>query len=352
MPTGTQTIETLLAARIQSVAEFGMDTIQQVLAADVAAHNRIVEDLSTGLCEFTTERQRIYGTSISSEMTEVDEFGRAATQIARPGATVGFPLRLFQFPIGWTQKWLQNHTPADMATAVQNAEKAHLRRVQREIKSAFFIPTNYTFRDFLVDNVDLNVKALVNGDSAEIPDGPNGENFDGSTHTHYLARVGGSLAASDVKILVDTVIEHGHGGMVKIAISRADETTWRTLMGTTNLYPDPRMVFRATDTPGATLDVTRLDNRAIGIYQGAEIWVKPWAIANYAVAWDSSGPAPLSFRQRAAVGLQGLRIAAELDTYPLHAQYMEAEFGIGVWNRTNGAVLYYGGTTYTAPTIQ
>ena len=342
---------TLLAARFQSAAEYGLNTIQTVLEADIAAHNTIVQDLVSGLCEFTTERQRIYGTSISGDMVEVDEFGRAPTNVAKPGATVGFPLRLFQFPIGWTEKWLQNHTPADIATAVQNAQKAHLRRLQREIKVAIFTPTNYTFRDFLVDNVDLPVKALVNGDGAGIPDGPNGETFDGASHTHYLARAGGSLAASDVLGTVNHVIEHGNGGMVKIAIARGDETTWRTLMGTGNLYPDPRMVFRATDTPGSTLDVTRLDNRAIGIYQGAEVWVKPWGIANYAVTWDAGGPPPLCFRQRSAASLQGLRIAASLSAYPLYAQFMEAELGIGVWNRTNGAVLYYGGTSYTAPTI-
>jgi hypothetical protein len=30
---------------------------------------------------------------------------------------------------------------------------------------------------------------------------------------------------------------------------------------------------------------------------------------------------------------------------------MEAEFGVGVWTRTNGAMLYFGGTSYTDPTI-
>lgn len=349
--TGTYDISTLLATRFQSVADFGLDTIQRVLEADIAAHNTIVNDMVGGMCEVTTDRQRRYGTSTSGEMVEVDEYGRSATQVARPGATVGFPLKMFQFAIGWTEKWFQNHTPADMAIAVQNAQKAHLRRVQTEIKKSIFLSANYTFTDFLVDNVDLSVKRFLNADSSSIPDGPNGETFTGSSHTHYLARAGGALASTDVKSAVDHVVEHGHGGMVKIAISRTDESTWRTLMGTGNLYPDPRMIYRATDTPGSTLDVTRIDNRAIGIYQGAEVWVKPWAIANYAFAWDEDGPKPLAFRQRNSSGLQGLRVASALSTYPLVAEYMEAEFGLGVWERTNGVVLYYGDTTYADPSI-
>lgn len=349
MTTGTHDISTLLATRHSSAAAFGLDTIQAVLAADVAAHNRIVTEMVGGLCDVTTDRQRKYGTSASGEMAEVDEYGRSATQVSRPGATCGFPMRLFQFGLGWTSKWFETHTPADMATAIQNAEKAHLRRVQREIKRAIFGATNFTFNDFLVDNVDLAVKRFINADSSDMPDGPNGETFDGGSHTHYDANA--TLTAAAVTATINDVIEHGHGSMVKIAFAKADEAAVRALTGFT-AYPDPRIIYRATDTPGQALDISRLDNRAIGIFGGAEVWVKPWAIANYAFAWDDGAPMkPLAFRQRDNVSLQGLRVAATLDTHPLYAQYMEAEFGVGVWTRTNGACLYFASGTWADPTI-
>lgn len=350
MTTGTNDISTLLAARNQSVAEYGLTNIQPILAAELAAHNQIVTMLTTDLAEFTTDRQRKYGVSVQGDMYEVDEYGRAPTQVAKPGDTVAFPLKLFQYAIGWTQKWMDLHTPADMAIAVQAAERAHLRMITRELKKAFMLSSNYTFNDFLVDGVDLSVKRLVNADSASIPEGPNNEVFDGSTHTHYLARAGGSLAASDLTALINTVIEHGYGVAVKVAISTTDEATVRALTGFT-AYPDPRIVYRNSDTPGKTLDISRLNNRAIGIFGGAEIWVKSWMPANYAFAWDSGSPPPLAFRQRTNASIQGLRIAATNNIYPLYAQYMEAEFGVGVWTRTNGAMLYFGGSSYTDPTI-
>jgi len=349
MTTGTHDISTLLATRYQSAADFGQDKIAAVLAADVAAHNAIMMEMVSDICEVTTDRQRRYGTSISGEMVEVDEYGRAQTQVAKPGATVGFPLRLNQFAIGWTEKWMQTHTPADMAIATQNAQKAHMRAVVRDIKRALYGATNYTFYDHLVDNVELAVKRLVNADSANIPDGPNGETFDGSTHTHYNANA--TLTAAALQANVDDVIEHGHGSMVRLAIARADETAVRALSGFT-AYPDPRIIYRATDTPGQTVDISRLDNRAIGIFNGAEVWVKPWAIANYHFAWDAGATdKPLAFRQRESAALQGLRIAATLNTYPLVAQYMEVEYGIGVWTRTNGAILYSASGTWADPTI-
>lgn len=347
--TGIYDVASLLKARFQSVAEFGMDTIERVLQADIDAHNAIVVEMISEMCEPTTERQRIYGTSAGGDMTEVDEYGKASTQRPLTGSTVAFPLSLFQYNIGWTAKWMQNKTPADMAIQLLAAEKAHLRRIQVSIKKAIYPSANYTTRDHLVDNVDLAVKRFVNADGADIPDGPNGETFDGATHTHYLANA--TLTATVVTNTINTVIEHGHGGAVKVAINKADETAFRALSGFV-AYPDPRIIYRNSDTPGQTLDISRLDNRAIGIFGGAEVWVKSWAIANYLFVWDSADPNKgLCFRQRAATSLQGLLIAATNEDYPLYAKDMEAEFGVGVWTRTNGAVLYFAGASYTDPTI-
>lgn len=350
--TGSYDISSLLAVRFQSAAAFGLSTIQQVLEADIAAHNMLVQQMLAELCELTTDAQRIYGTSADGEMIEVDEFGRAPTQRSLPGATCGFPLRLFQYNLGWTKKWLSTHTPYDMAIAVQGGEQAHLRAIQREIKRAIFLSSNYTWNDYLVNKVDLGVKRLLNADGAKIPNGPNGETYAGASHTHYTAEA--SLTAANLTASINTTIEHGHGGGVKTAIARADEATVRALTGFVG-YLDAR-VIAATNaqsaTPNLTLDVSRLDNRPIGVFAGSEIWVKPWAIQNYAFTWDAASPnKTLAFRQRDGNALQGLQIAAEWDDHPLYAQFMEAEFGVGVWTRTNGSVHYFGGGSYTDPTI-
>ena len=349
--TGTFDISTLLAARFQSPAAFGLETIELILRNDLSAHNAIVGEMLAEMCEVTSDRQRIYGTSVDGSMQEVDEYGAGPTQQNKPGATTGFPLRLFQFPLSWTAKFFQTAKAADMATMQLAAEKAHLREIQRQIKKAMFLSANYDFRDYLVDNVTLNVKRFVNADSAAIPDGPNGETFDGTSHTHYSANSG--LTATVLTNLVNNVIEHGHGGYVKLAINKTDEAAVRALTGFVG-YIDAR-VAASMNTDRAsmtTLDVSRLDNRAIGVFAGAEVWVKPWALASYPFAWDSASPnKPLAFRQRDVDTLQGLRIAAENDEYPLIVKFMEAEFGIGVWTRTNGALLYTGGASWTDPTI-
>jgi hypothetical protein len=348
MTTGTHDISTLLATRNMSVAEYGLDKIATILAAELARHNMIVTGLLGDLASYTTDRQQKYGVSAQGDMVEVDEYGRSATQLQKPGATVGFPMRLFQYAIGWTDKWFESHTPEDMATAIQAGERAHLRAISRELKRGFMLSSNYTFSDFLVDNVDLAVKRLVNADGESIPEGPNGELFTAATHTHYIGEA--SLTAPFLLAAIADLVEHGHGQNVKVAISSTDETAVRALSGFV-AYPDPRVVYRATDTPGQTLDITRINNRAIGIFGGAEIWVKSWMPANYIFIWDAGSDRPLVFRQRTARALQGLRIAGTIKAFPLNAQYMEAEFGVGVGNRTNGVVYYFANATYADPTI-
>jgi len=344
MPTGTYDISALLAAIHQSVKDFGVSTVTEVLQADLNAHNAIVQQMVGELCELTTDAQRIYGASSVGTMIEVDEYGRAPTQVTPEGATVGFPLRLFQYPLGWTRKFLETATPADMAKGQLDAEIAHKKAVVLQIQRAILRDGNYTFRDHLVDNVDLDILRFCNADSMAIPDGPNGEVFVAATHQHYAADT--PLAEADFVTLVDNVVEHGHGGSVRMAINRAQEAAVRAFAEFVP-YIDARIVA-PTDTVGVRrLDTSRLDNRAIGIFGAAEVWVKPWMPASYVFVYDSADrKKPLAFRQRTATSLQGLRIAGEIETFPLQAQYMEAEFGIGVWTRTNGAVLYTASDTW------
>jgi hypothetical protein len=349
--TGTLTIQDLLATTYANANDVGLDRINDAIQAELARHNAEVDQMVRELAMPTTERLMAYGGNAQMTMQQLDEFGRVETQKVTTGTTVGFPLHLFGVGVGWTAKWFQSHTPAEMARQLLATEAAHLRGIRLQFQRALFLATNYTVRDYLIDNVSLAVKRLVNADSADIPNGPNFETFDSSTHTHYNWSDG--LTTTAATALIDDVVEHGHGAMVKVYINRADEADWRALEGF-EPYVDPRIIYRSSDTPGQTLDITRLDNRAIGIYGAAEIWVKSWVPDNYAFAFDQgSGEKPLAFRQRDVTSLQGLRLAAEFDTHPLHARQLEAEFGVGVWTRTNGAVLYYAdsATEYVEPTL-
>lgn len=350
--TGTFDISSLLLVKHQSVVEYGEDTIARVLQADINAHNLVVSDMLGTLAQDTTDRQDLSGTSIGGEFVEIDEYGRVATQKEIPGTPVAYPMRKYGYGVGWTRDWLKQATPADLALRVQQIKKADLKNIRRQIQLSLFHATNYTFVDYLIDRYPLGVKRLANADGAEIPEGPYGEAFDGSTHTHYMARAS-TLAASDIDAVILNVTEHALTSKVVLVINQSNVAAIDALAGFTPLtgpYVNPGS---ASDTTVRRLDVTRSDNRLVGYWNGAyEVWTKPWAVANYVLAYDAaSAVKPLKRRQRVQPGLRGLRLVADIDLYPLKAEYMEREFGFGVWNRTAAAILYIGGTTWTDPVI-
>lgn len=347
---GTYAIADLLAVRFQSVNDFGTNTVVEVLQNDLATHNAIVNEMVMDMAAPTTDTQDVYGTGATGEMVEVDEFGRSETQKAAPGSTTAYPLRLYQFGIGWTRKWLQNATPADLAQRQLSAEQAHLRALRIAMKRAIFNNTNYSYTDHLVNNVSLAVKRLVNADSASIPDAPDGGTFNSATHTHYDASA--SLTTTVVDNAITDLIEHGHGAQVTIAVNYANASSFTALTGFVAAVP----TYVQTPAYNVTIPDVRTDlgnqyNRLLGYYGAAEVWVKPWGIANYFLTWDRAAAGkPLKYRQRAG-GPTGLQIAAPLDGYPLYAEFMEAEFGFGVWTRTNGVVTQFNNASFQNPTI-
>lgn len=261
--TGTHDITFLLQST--NPITNGNLTFQEVvdaLDADVNAYNTIMRDQLDALVTVragVAGRIGVYGGSASGSMTEVDEYGRAPTQRAAAVAQVAFPFKKYQYPVGWTKEWEKRRSAADFARAVQGAQIGHRQRVSAEIKKALYLSSNFTFRDHLVDNVDLAVKRLVNADGATIPNGPNGETFDGSTHTHYLANA--TLTTAAVDSAISTVIEHGHGSSLRIYIAQTNETAFRALTGFV-AYVDPRLMLGTqANQPAQRLDITAQNNR-------------------------------------------------------------------------------------------
>ncbi len=345
---GTLTTLDSLAATQATIAQIGEDNAFQAIDAAFQAHNRITREMMSSFIQTTTDRQRRYGGSDTVVMQELDQFGMPDAQKVSAGVTIGIPLRKFGDTLQWTRTAFQVLTGTQMASQVRAILTADLVLRQREIKRALFYPTNVTFLDRFVDNVTLNVKRLVNADSAAMPLGPNGETFNSATHTHYLGTA--SFVAADLTSAIETVLEHYGSGQAMVYINRAQETAIRAFTGFT-AYLDARIVGanNVNQTRGA-LDPTNLYDRAIGLYNGAEVVVKPWIPANYVVVWLSGQPVPLLLRERSP-GSGDLQLEFEDENHPLRARSYFSEFGIGVWTRTNGAVLLTNNATYSAPTL-
>jgi hypothetical protein len=376
---GTLTVsDSLQSLRIASgtVASFGEDRVWQAVNAAAVAHNRILADMLLPFVESTVKRLGRYGGVDSIEMEEVDEVGIAQPQKVTASEYQGLPIRAYAAALQWTRDYFKVATTEEFAANVTAIFTGDIRRIVREIKRAIFYASSYNFTDRMIDKAVLPVKALANADGFSLPVGPNAENFNAFTHTHYLAATvawnGGATAGqmtADVTALILTVVEHYDGGDAIVYANVAQEAAIRTMTGFVP-YVDSRiqqaLTVNRSDTP---LDIHSVYNRAIGVFYGAEVWIKPWVPSGYMFAYLSGKPKPLRMRMRGTgpegdqgkansimggqqgIGSGDLELVYENEQYPLRARQWKREFGIAPWNRTNGAVLDCNHTSYTTPTI-
>lgn len=347
--TGTLGLADLLAQTYVSAESYGVMTVQQVIERDVAAYNGIWRPIMSDFVAITTDALRVSGGSSQGRMQKVNQAGRAPTQKQGAGGTVGFPLDKFQYNIGWTADYFELATPADMAQQNLNAQGAHAQALTTEFKRAIFPSANYNYVDEYNKGITIGIKRFANADGQPIPNGPNGETFDGTSHNHYLASA--TLTAGALTSLVSTVQEHNSSAAVIIAINTADEAAVRAVTGFIPLVDSRLSISANANQPIERLNVAPANNKPIGFFGAATVWLKPWAIADYAVALDLNAPEkPVAMRELRA-GKADLRIAAQFAAYPLTAEYMEAMFGMGVWGRIRGAVLQFSNASYQDPTI-
>jgi hypothetical protein len=348
--TGTHTLADLQRITNQTVMQYGIENVLPAITMELEAHNRVLRDAMMAFATPTTEREEAAGGFTSFEMEEADEFNRPRGQKPSDPYKVGYPLKRFTFAMGWTAEYFNTATPAAMVARLIDVQAGHAKALQRGIRAALLQSTSYNFVPYIEDLKDTSVlvKPMYNGDGDVPAVGPQLEAFDGA-HNHYLNSA--SLTNAAVSGLVNTVAEHSSNASIQIWINKADEDAYR---GLSNFRPylDVRERARLDQNTGIPiLDTGNINNRAIGFINGAEIWVKPWMVANYSVAVNlAAADKPLKMREPMAESRRGFRPVAEIANFPLQARMFEALFGFGAYNRGAAAVLFVGaGGMYVVP---
>ncbi len=329
------------------------EQIAAAFNAALRAYSDLMADVLSDFADMTDQAQLAFPGTDEAIIQELDEWGAADASKATTTGDVGFPLRLYGGTLQWTNTYLERQTPAMLAAQLDAFATADVRLIRRLLATVLFKPTNTTnYFDRIGTKRTYDLKALINGDGQSIPPSPNGATFNGATHTHYLGSA--TLTAAALQALIDTVVEHGVDGRIVLYIARADEAAVRLLTGFSP-YLDSRVtVIGASQIGSQTLDVNNPDDRAIGVFGGAEVWVKPWVPANYQAVLDiGGGVKPLMIRTRNGTftGAGGLRLISEHSHYPLNADFLGREFGIGAYGRLNAAVNRSNNATYAAPTL-
>lgn len=355
MPFGTLMVGDLIRSSNQNILDFGQGDLYDYLTKVLLPtyEQQLAEELDLFSAP-TTERIFGYGGASGVQMVETDESGRADVSKPTFGSNIGIPMRLYQTGVQWTRKWLENHTPEDMMGVVQDVLLADTQNLHKAIRRAFFLSSNYTFVDHLVDGYQLSVKRLANNDSFSYPPDPYGNAVAGS-HNHYIARVS-TLAATDVDAVINTVAEHYAHGQVRLYIPYGLDSTIRGFNSAgqfIGVTPTTQITADTVTYGQGSLDTGQLNNRLIGYWgnQAAQVWVKPWIPANYMLAFMTNYGDKVLRRRTRNDGGGNLRIVVESSVDPLQTKAWEREIGFAVRDRLASAVLYTGGTSFTDPVI-
>lgn len=346
----TDTLTSYLNGLNLRVTDFGEDNTYAAITELLMAHNAIMNEMIDSLCERTASSQDLYGGTATTVMADLDEFGVADAQKITAGENLGYPLRKTGATLQWTRTYLMNAKLREINAAVESIMSADEARVILDIKKSFMLATNYTFKDRYATNLNLPVKRLLNADGASVPPLADGTVPDGSTHTHYLANA--TFTSTALDSLIETVLEHNSNSNIMVGINRAQEAAIRVAANFPSFkeYVDARIISGADVTRGAgVLDRNRIYNRAIGVYNAAEVWVKPWVPANYIACWDASIRA-LRFRHFDTETGQ-LQIVFEDEAHPLRARGWERNYGIGVRDRHSMAMLKIDNASWSDPTL-
>lgn len=336
----------------QTVAQFGEELLATRVSQALAIHNAALQEMISDFAIVTDRYQFPYGVSDDMTMQELDQFGSPDVQKTTAGGALGLPLRFYGIAVQWTRHFILNTTVGELLSRLDSAAAADLRNVILQIRRALFKPTNtLAYPDVLQTNLPLDIRALLNADGMSIPPGPNGETFTAGTHTHYLANA--TFTEAYLTSLVDTVVEHGVTGGIAIYIARGQESAIRAFAGFER-YVDSRIQLGSADSQAlGSLDVNNPTDRSIGIFNGAEVSVKPWIAPSYQTVFDRGVGVDkaLAIRTRSGglSGAGGFATLYEADGFPLRAKALGREFGVGVVGRHKAAVGYSGGASYVMP---
>lgn len=335
----------------QTIVNLGEARVFDVIDRQRQAHNALLQEVLGEFAQVRTDTYRgefqsdVFGADDTIFLDPIGELGQADAEKVGFGDTVGFPIEPFSKSVQWTKRAFEMLTGAELAQQFAAIAKGDAIQYRRSILNAFFGPANYSVVDRLTNKQTVNVKRLTNADSGFLPPGPNGEVFDPATHTHYLGSATYTNAAVDN--LITTVSEHYSTGRLFLYINRAQEASIRTHTSFTAYLPVNINPPSTLQTANGTLSPRPVNDRAIGVINDVEVWVKPWMPANYILAFMSGTPRPIvRVRQRG-----GLELAVENEQYPLRCRSLEHIYGAGVLERTGAAVLQVNNATYTAPTL-
>lgn len=299
-------------------------------------------------------------------LEKASQFGVPKAVRVSPGyLRMGFPLEWFDAGLRYTRQFLRDSSAEQI-----RAQQAAVIEADNHLTFATTMGalTTNTSGARPVNENGVEIFDLWDGSSGEVPPAFAGRAFT-SSHNHYLVSGAATVDGGDIKQLIDTIQEHGHGlrssnEQIVIMVNPAEADVIRTFRrDPANDAMNPYDFIPSVSAPAYLTDLTVIGDKAPAQFAGLAIegsYGDAWITKNHfipagyviAVATAGAGSArnPLWFREHPVPSSQGLRLVAESERYPLVNAYYERGFGVGVRHRSAAAVMQIKASgSYTSP---
>lgn len=328
----------------------------QLNGALTALNAELTGGLWGSLISVTDQPDMEYRVGVSNGFEIHTEYGRPDASRA---STEGHMLPYLEYDrgLGWTFDYLKrarmSQIEADIADAIKDARDVWRQKILTRL---------------LQNGDDSGVaKGLGSGGYSPgfattasatsvdfVPPSFGGTTFS-STHEHYVATAGsGDFTAADFADMAAELREHGHEPPYDFIVGTAEDTAIRALTGFVSV-PNIDVVYGALqDRAALPVGADGAGGYYIGTINDVRVRIVRGIPAYYGFAWKSYGN--LSQRNpvriRVDKGQTGVSFMAANDprngspAHPLQYMTLQAGFGVGVADRTNGTPRYNNNATW------
>jgi hypothetical protein len=335
------------------IIQVDIEAVNDAFDQAMSAYNETTNEMLSLFAEPVSTHQIRYKSPVAAYLEALDEHGRARPMKSVGHYDVAFPLFKAGSAFGMTRDVRVKMTVQEANNQLAMMLDADRRFIRRQILSALFSNTNFTFPDEMYGN--LTCLPLANNDGqqyfvwagSEAPASANAFMFqaaaiaDGAS-TNPLPAIWSQLVQSPENSGGDDVVLLCASSLIAPIKALADFT----------LFPiDPNIVQPTTIRQlQGELDIPvpgRIHGKAHGM------WIVEWTAlpAGYAIAVTDGGPRPLGVREPVELELRGFQAVADRNDHPYFERQFERRIGFSAYNRVGAVILQagIGGTQYAIP---
>lgn len=350
---------------------------QQVLA-EYNAQEKGMIDFLISPTEQIIDYRAIPSAGATNGFERMSQFGvPRAPRAAVQEIAMGYPFDWFDRAVRFTWQFLAEATQGQVDAEHSTVIREDSELMFNSVMNRFFSNVN---NQAAINKQPFTSYAFWNADGSMAPPRYRANVFQ-SSHQHYMT-TDGALTAEDLDLLIDNVEHHGYskenGYQILVMINAQEAPTIRTFRAAatregvdagvvegrwgawdfipaqgTNAQLLPSNVVLLGTQPGSSYRGMTV----IGSYGPALIVQNEFVSPGYIPCLATGGPKglsnPLAMRQHQNQDLRGLRLVKGANPdYPLIDAYYVRGFGVGIRDRSQGAILQVtadGVTTYTPP---